>query len=95
MKLLVTSLLSTLSLAVLAQAPLPQTAGEVRKIDLGAKTITLKHGPILNLGMPAMSMVFQVKAPALLDQFQVGDKVRFTAEQIGGALVATDIQAVP
>jgi Cu(I)/Ag(I) efflux system periplasmic protein CusF len=66
--------------------------GEVRKIDKDAKKITLKHGPIKNLDMPGMTMVFQVKDPALLDklaQLVPGDKILFTAEQQQGAFVVT------
>ncbi len=68
------------------------TDGEVRKIDKEAKKITIKHGPIRNLDMPAMTMVFQLKDPALLDKVKAGDKVSFRAEKTGGAVVVTDIQ---
>lgn len=67
-------------------------AGEVRKVDKDTKKITLKHGEIKNLGMPGMTMVFQVKDPAMLDKVQAGDKVRFKAERLGGALVITEIE---
>lgn len=67
--------------------------GEVRKIDKEAKKITIKHGEIKNLDMPGMTMVFQVREEALLSKVKAGDKVRFTAEKIGGAIVVTDIQA--
>ena len=43
--------------------------------------------------MPGMTMVFQVKDPAMLDKIKAGDKVRFKAEKAGGAIVVTDIQA--
>ncbi|OGB00771.1 MAG: copper-binding protein [Burkholderiales bacterium RIFCSPHIGHO2_12_FULL_61_11] len=66
--------------------------GEVRKVDKDAKKITLKHGEIKNLEMPGMTMVFQVKDPAMLDKVKVGDKVRFTAEKSNGAIVIADIQ---
>jgi Cu(I)/Ag(I) efflux system protein CusF len=66
--------------------------GEVRKIDMDAKKITLRHGPIANLGMPSMTMVFQVKDPAMLEQVKPGDKVRFSAEKSGGAYVVTKLQ---
>ncbi|MES2244976.1 MAG: copper-binding protein [Pseudomonadota bacterium] len=66
--------------------------GEVRKVDKEAKKITMKHGEIKNLDMPGMTMVFQVKDPAMLDKVKAGDKVRFTAEKAGGAIVVTDIQ---
>ena len=53
------------------------TDAEVRKVDTETKKITLRHGPIQNLGMPPMTMVFQVKDPAMLDQFgvEIGDEV--------------------
>jgi len=66
--------------------------GEVRKVDKETKKITLKHGPIANLDMPAMTMVFQVKDPAMLDQVKAGDKVKFSAEKIGGAFTVTRIE---
>jgi Cu/Ag efflux protein CusF len=78
---------------MLAQAEQAMTDGEVRKIDKDAKKITLKHGEIKNLAMPSMTMVFQVKDPALLDSVKSGDKVRFRAENLDGALVVTRIEA--
>lgn len=66
--------------------------GEVRKIDIDAKKITLRHGPIQNLDMPAMTMVFQVKDPALLDKVKAGDKIKFSAEKAGGAFIVTHIE---
>lgn len=68
------------------------TEAEVRKVDMDNKKITLKHGEIKNLDMPGMTMVFQVKDPAMLDKVKAGDKVRFKAEKSNGALVVTDLQ---
>lgn len=68
------------------------TAGEVRKVDKETKKITIRHGEIKNLEMPGMTMVFQVKDPAMLDKVQTGDKVKFRAEKLGGAIVVTEIQ---
>lgn len=67
------------------------SAGEVRKVDKGAKKITIKHGPLQNLDMPAMTMVFHVKDAAMLERVKAGDKVRFRAEQEGGTLLVTKI----
>jgi len=67
--------------------------GEVRKIDKNSNKITLRHGAIKNLEMPAMTMVFQVKDASLLDKLVVGDKVEFVAESLNGAIVVTAIQA--
>ncbi|HWD22336.1 MAG TPA: copper-binding protein, partial [Burkholderiales bacterium] len=69
-----------------AQHPAQLSDGEVRKVDKQAKKITIKHGPLANLDMPAMTMVFQVKDPALLDQIKAGDRVKFQAEKVGSAL---------
>jgi Cu/Ag efflux protein CusF len=66
--------------------------GEIRRVDKEAKKLTIKHGPIQNLDMPAMTMVFQVKDPALLDRVKAGDKVKFRAEKIDGAYVVTRIE---
>lgn len=66
--------------------------GEVRKVDKDAKKITIKHGPLAALDMPAMTMVFQVKDPAMLDQVKAGDKVKFQAEKLGGAFTVTKIE---
>jgi len=69
------------------------TEGEVRKVDKETKKITIRHGPIQNLDMPAMSMVFQVKDPAMLDQVKTGDKIRFRAEKVGTQYTVTHIES--
>ena len=66
--------------------------GEIRKVDMDNKKITIKHGAIKNLDMPGMTMVFQVKDPAMLYAVKTGDKVRFKAGKSGGAIVVTEIQ---
>ncbi len=73
----------------------PQSDGEIKKIDKEAGKITVKHGPLVNLNMPAMTMVFQVKDPAMLAQVKAGDKVKFTVEKINGAFTITALQAAP
>ena len=73
-------------------APADMTEGEIRKVDRETKKITIKHGEIKNLDMPGMTMVFQVKEPALLDKVKAGDKIRFKAEKANGVIVVTDIQ---
>ena len=70
----------------------PMADGEVRKIDKEQNKITLKHGEIKNLDMPPMTMVFRVKEAALLDQVKEGDKIRFTADRVGGQFTVTSIE---
>ncbi len=67
--------------------------GEVRKVDAENKKVTVKHGEIKNLQMPGMTMVFQVKDPAMLTNLKVGDKIRFAAEKSSGAIVITQLEA--
>jgi Cu/Ag efflux protein CusF len=86
--------LAALSLAAFAQAPLPVVDGEVRKIDTEQQKITLRHAEIPNIEMSPMTMVFRVKEPALLTRVQAGDKVRFTADKVDGALTVMTIEPV-
>lgn len=71
----------------------PLIDGEVRKVDAAQKKITLKHGEIKHLDMPPMSMVFQVKDPALLAKVKAGDKVRFSVDRIDGVYTVTAIES--
>ncbi|MBN3817001.1 copper-binding protein [Paraburkholderia sp. Se-20369] len=66
--------------------------GEIRKVDAAAGKLTIKHGPLENLGMDAMTMVFKVKNPAMLSQVKVGDSIDFVAEEVNGALTVTKLQ---
>lgn len=66
--------------------------GEIKKVDKEAGKLTIKHGELKNLGMPGMTMVFKVKDPAMLDNVKPGDKVRFVADKVGGALTVTTIE---
>ncbi len=70
------------------------TDGLIRKIDRENRKITIKHGEIKNLEMPGMTMVFQVRDPAILDNLKNGDKVQFRAEKVNGAFVVIEMQPV-
>lgn len=95
-KLISTAASAMLAVALATTAGLAQDSsvtGEVRKIDESAGKITLKHGPIKNLGMDeGMTMVFRVKDPAMLKQVVVGDKVKFEAENAEAGITVTKIQ---
>ena len=64
---------------------------DVVKIDKAAGKITLKHAPIKNLEMDAMTMVFRVAEPAMLDKVKEGDKIEFEADRVNGAITITKI----
>ncbi|MFN3887832.1 MAG: copper-binding protein [Aquabacterium sp.] len=89
----IVGLLSGLGIALSALAQ--PVDGEVRKVDPDAGKITLKHGEIRNLDIPAMQMSFRVADPAWLKRFQVGDKVTFTADKVGGQFTITSMSPKP
>ena len=66
--------------------------GQVTKIDAKQNRITLRHGPIKNLDMDSMTMVFRVKDPAMLKQVKVGDKVKFEADRVNGQITVIKIE---
>jgi Cu(I)/Ag(I) efflux system periplasmic protein CusF len=80
------------SASPLAAQPMELSEGEVRRIDKEQGKMSIRHGPLVNLDMPAMTMVFVVPDRAMLDQVKVGDKVRFQADKIGGQYTVTRIE---
>lgn len=68
------------------------TDGEIRKVDKAANKLTIAHGEIKNLQMPAMTMVFAVKDVAWLDRLKAGDRVRFVADKTAAGYIVTAIQ---
>jgi len=75
-----------------ATSSAPQSDGEVRKVDREQGKVTLRHGPLQNLDMPAMTMVFEVREPSMLDKVQAGEKVLFRAANDGGKFSVTELQ---
>jgi len=64
--------------------------GTATAIDKAAGKITLSHGPIPEVGWPAMTMTFTAK-PELLSSVAVGDKVAFDVTVKGTAGEVTAI----
>ncbi len=75
---------------VVAQAQEASASGEVRRLDAEAGKVTIKHGEISDLQLPAMTLVYKID-PALLANIKAGDKVKFTAKRDGGDYVVTKI----
>ena len=69
-----------------ASVPMQMVEGQVKKVDKSAGKVTLSHGPLSNLSMPAMTMVFRVKDASWLGQMKAGDKIRFMADNVNGAV---------
>lgn len=66
--------------------------GSIQKVDKDTGRLTVKHGPLNNLGMPAMTMAFKVQDPAMLDQVKVGQQVRLRVERVNGSLAITRLE---
>ena len=89
-------MLKTAATLAFLVAALPAAAqsvnGTVTKIDEAQGKLTINHGPIKNLDMDSMTMVFKAGDPAMLKTVKPGDKVRFTADRVNGQLTVTKIQ---
>lgn len=86
---IITIVLTAILFSVPAWADGNMVKAEIVKVDKSAGKITLKHAPIKNLDMDAMTMVFRVADPAMLDKFKAGDKIEFEADRVNGAITVT------
>ena len=68
------------------------TDGEVRKVEKDTGKITIRHGAIVNLDMPPMTMVFQVSDPTAVENIRAGDQIRFAAEKRAGIYTVTFVE---
>ncbi|WP_417707883.1 copper-binding protein [Pseudomonas sp.] len=93
-QLMIAAMAALFSLPLQAADPAPLSHGEVRKVDVATQKITLRHGPIASIGMPPMTMVFEVEKPELLEGVSVGEKVSFQVEQQGNRYIVTELQVM-
>ena len=79
-----------------AMSPSPSksalTDAEIRKIDPVSGMVTLKHGALENVGMPAMTMAFKARDAAMLKQAHEGDKVKVRVENVSGTMTIVTMQ---
>lgn len=93
-------LLGTLFLSQFALAnnqlvnELPVVKGIVRKIDLQASRISIKHEEIPNLNMPPMTMSFLAADPEMLADLNIGDPILFSADEVDGENVVVWLEKV-
>jgi Cu/Ag efflux protein CusF len=94
MKSIIKTVLIALAAAAISTVSMAAefTKGEVKKIDLKQKKITIKHEELKGLEMPAMTMVFVVSDDALLAKAKQGQAIEFVAEKVNGKLTVTDIK---
>lgn len=68
--------------------------GLVKKVDKAQSKLTIKHGSLENLDMPAMTMIFRVQDAAWLDLVKPGDTIRFLADRVNGVFTVTKFEVV-
>lgn len=89
-------MLKTLATVAFVAFALPAAAqsvsGTVTKVDQAQGKLTIKHGPIKNLDMEAMSMVFKAGDLAMLKGLKSGDKIKFDADRVNGQITVTKLQ---
>lgn len=77
-----------------ANATARMSDGTVRKIDKAGGKITITHGPLENLGMPAMTMAFRAGDATMLDKVREGDRIRFVAKRVEGVFSVKTLEVV-
>ena len=80
----------SLGAAALAQSSVVN--GQVTKVDTEQNRVTVKHGPIKNLNMDSMTMIFRVQDPVMLKTVRPGDKIKFEADRVNGAITITKME---
>ena len=88
---------SLAAVIALTLAPLPAVAesvvrGVVEEITTEPQRLTIAHEAIPNLEMEAMTMVFRIADPAMLEGLAVGQEIEFEAERINGRLTVTTLR---
>ena len=84
-------ILSAIGASHAGEAP-AMSEGEITKIDKDAGKLTIRHGELKNLGMMPMTMVFRARDAAMIQKAVVGEKIRFVAERVDGALTVTQLE---
>ena len=67
----------------MAQADLKYSTGTVKKINAKNGKVTIKHGPLVNLGMESMTMVFRADKD-MISKMSVGQDIEFVEERVKG-----------
>ncbi len=93
MKMISTLLAATLSIGLASAALATEfTKGTVKKIDSCTNKITIIHEPLVNLDMPAMTMVFRAGSDDILARLKEGQEIEFVAERVKGKLTVVELK---
>lgn len=68
------------------------TKGVVKTVKPEEGKVTIIHDELVDLEMPAMTMVFRVADDAMFDRLAPGKEIEFTAERLNGKLTVTGLK---
>lgn len=68
------------------------TKGVVKKVKADKGQVTIIHEELVELDMPAMTMVFFVADDSMLDGLSEGQEIAFAAERVKGKLTVVDLK---
>ena len=80
------------ALLIALPAAAQSVSGTVTKVDEAQGKLTINHGPIRNLDMDAMTMVFRAGEPEMLKGLKAGTRIKFDADRINGQITVTKLQ---
>ena len=75
----------------MAQTVVEYSTGKVKKIDNKAGKVTIVHGPLVNLDMPSMTMVFRADEQ-IVAKLSEGQDIEFVADRVKGKLTVTKLR---
>lgn len=68
------------------------TKGVVKAVKPEDGKVTIIHEDLIELAMPAMTMVFRVADEAMFDQLEPGEEIEFTVALLNGKLTITALR---
>lgn len=71
----------------------PWVNARVDRVNEAAQSVTVSHGPIKSVGMPAMSMTFGVTDPSRLSALNKGQRVDIQVENFDGVGKIVNVRA--
>ena len=68
------------------------TKGTVKEIDTKAGKVTIIHEELVDLGMPAMTMVFRLAQTDMMSKLSEGQEIEFVADRVNGKLTVVELK---
>ncbi|WP_237174026.1 copper-binding protein [Paracandidimonas lactea] len=66
--------------------------GVVKKVDRQTGMVSIEHGELKTVGMPAMTMAYKAKDEAMVKRAKEGEKVKFRLENLNGTYTITALE---